>query len=307
MEKYQFSVVVPVFNSSRTLPLLYDQLTTTFEKMKMSFQAIFVNDGSYDDSWEILKHLHSKNSNIIIVNLTKNFGQQNALMCGFNFCIGEYIITIDDDLQNPPEEIIKLFQKMSEGYDGVFGSYKEKKDKFYKNLGSLFIRKVNHRVFHIEKIKFSSFRILKKHIIDEIKTSKTVFPYISGMILSITRKIANQEVDHHPRLYSRSNYSVGKLITLSFNLLINYSTIPLKFFSYFGLVVSILSFILGSFYLLRKAILGEGLVGWTSLFVFIAFINTMILCLLFIIGEYISRILKEISINKTFTIKEVLR
>jgi len=221
--------------------------------MNKTFEVIFVNDCSKDNSYKVLKNIHEKNQDVIVIDLMKNYGQQNALMCGFNYCKGKYIITLDDDLQNPPEEIPKLYQKIIDGYDVVLGTYQIKHHNPYKNIGSYIVRKLNNRIFSTEnKIKFSSFRILKKSIIDEIKFMRTPFPYISGMILSVTSSIANVEIDHFPRKHGESHYNFKKLINLSFNLLINYSSIPLRFIGALGLIVSLLSFSLGCSYILRK-------------------------------------------------------
>lgn len=303
-----FSVVIPVFNSEKSLTELFERLKRVFNSMNNTFEVIFVNDCSKDNSYEVLKNIYEKNQDVIVIDLMKNYGQQNALMCGFNYCNGKYIITIDDDLQNPPEEIPKLYQKIIEGYDAVLGTYHSKQHNPYKNIGSYVIRKLNNKIFSTEdKIKFSSFRIVKKSIIDEIKFMRTPFPYISGMILSVTSSIANVEIDHFPRKYGKSNYNFKKLINLSFNLLINYSSIPLRFIGTLGLIISVLSFSLGCIYILRKLFLGTPPAGWTTIVVLISFYNAILLIIFFILGEYISRILRELSNYRQFTIREVLK
>jgi len=303
-----FSVVVPVFNSEKSLTELFERLKSVFNSMNKTFEVIFVNDCSKDNSYKVLKNIHEKNQDVIVIDLMKNYGQQNALMCGFNYCKGKYIITLDDDLQNPPEEIPKLYQKIIDGYDVVLGTYQIKHHNPYKNIGSYIVRKLNNRIFSTEnKIKFSSFRILKKSIIDEIKFMRTPFPYISGMILSVTSSIANVEIDHFPRKHGESHYNFKKLINLSFNLLINYSSIPLRFIGALGLIVSLLSFSLGCSYILRKLILGTPPAGWTTIVVLISFYNSIILIIFFILGEYISRILRELSNYRQYTIRKVLK
>ena len=303
-----FSVVVPVFNSEKSLAELFERLKKVFNTMNKTFEVIFVNDFSKDNSYEVLKNIYEKNQDVIVVDLMKNYGQQNALMCGFNYCNGKYIITIDDDLQNPPEEIPKLYQKVISGYDVVLGTYLLKHHKPYKNIGSYLIRKLNNKIFNTEKeIKFSGFRILKKSITDELKLIRTPFPYISGMILSITSSIANVEINHSPRKYGKSSYNFRKLLSLSFNLLINYSSIPLRFVGTVGLIASLASFFLGGIYILQKLLLGTAPTGWTTIVVLVSFYNSIILIIFFIIGEYISRILKELSNYRQFTIREILK
>ena len=303
-----FSVVVPVYNSEQSLTELFERLKRVFNGMNKTFEVIFVNDHSKDNSYKVLKEIYGKNEDVTVIDLMKNYGQHNALMCGFNHCNGKFIITIDDDLQNTPEEIPKLYQKVINGYDAVFGTYYTKQHKNYKNIGSYMIRKLNNKIFSTEnKIKFSSFRILKKSIIDEIKLMRTPFPYISGMVLSITNSVANVEVDHSKRKYGKSSYNLRKLLNLSLNLLINYSSIPLRFIGTLGLIISGISFLLGCIYILRKLLLGTPPAGWTTIVVLLSFYNSIILIIFFILGEYISRILKEISNFRQFTIREVLK
>ena len=304
------SVVVPVYNSEKSLKELHKRLSETFNQMNKTFEIIFVNDDSKDESLKILKEIYKQNNNdnIVIIDLFRNFGQQNALMCGFNYCSGKYIITMDDDLQHSPEDIPVLYNKMLEGYDVVFGSYISKQDKFYKNFGSFLIRKLNHKIFNIKNnLKFSSFRIIKKEIIEQIRTNNTTFPYISGMLLQTTKNIANVTVKHEKRKYGKSNYTLKKLLKLSFNLLINHSTIPLRIFGYVGLLISFLSFFIGIIFMIKQIISGKAPAGWTSLIVLVSFYNALILIIFFIIGEYISRILKESSNEKQYSVKEVLK
>jgi len=276
--------------------------------MDKTFEVIFVNDCSKDTSLSVLTELFRNRDNVIVVDLYTNFGQQNALMCGFHYCRGQYIITMDDDLQNPPEEMPKLIDKLNEKYDAVFGTYTEKKDKFYKNLGSVLFRKLNHRIFNITNdLKFSSFRIIKREIINEIKNNETSYPYISGMLVQVTRNIANVVLKHEKRQYGRSNYTFRKLIQISLNLLVNHSTMPLRFFSYIGLTVSILSFSIGLGFMIKQLISGLAPPGWTSLIVLVSFYNALILIIFFILGIYISRLLKESAHQKQYSVRKVLK
>jgi glycosyltransferase involved in cell wall biosynthesis len=304
-----FSVVVPVFNSEAALEELYDRLDKVFLMLEKTYEIIFINDGSRDRSYSVLRELYKKHpEKIIVVDLAKNFGQHNATMCGFNICTGSYVITIDDDLQNPPEEIVKLYRKISEGYDAVFGIPLIKEHDKYKNLGSYFLRRMNHRIFGIKNdLKFSSFRIIKKEIVDELKEIKTPFPYIPGMLMNITRSIANENVNHELRKSGKSNYNMRRLVRLAFNLLINYSTIPLKFIGTIGLVISVLSFLIGAFYAVKKIFEGTAPEGWTTIVVLISFYNAVVLIMVFFIGLYISRMLREVSRERQYSIRTILK
>lgn len=306
-KKIDFSVVVPVFNGEKSLQELYTRLAGTFKKMKKTSEVIFVNDGSRDDSLDILRSIKAGNDNVIVIDLFRNFGQQNALMCGFQYCKGQYVITIDDDLQTPPEEIGKLYAKIKEGYDAVFATYKRKKDKLYKNIGSFMIRKITQRIFKLKNhLKFSSYKIIRREIVEELKQLKTPYPYISGMILNLTKNLANVEVEHCKRPYGKSNYSLGKLLKLSFNLMVHYSTFPLKAISFLGLMVSVLSFVVGMIVLVRKLMVGRPQTGWTSTFVLISFFASIFFMISFVFGEYMDRLLGEVTREKQYSIREII-
>jgi glycosyltransferase involved in cell wall biosynthesis len=303
-----FSVVIPVFNSHESLVELHRRLSDTFRAMDKSYELIFVNDGSQDGSLAVLRELEKKDQGIMVIDLSRNFGQQNALLCGFNYCSGEYVITIDDDLQNPPEEIPKLFQKILEGNDAVIASYRRKKDKIYKNLGSRLIRKLTQKIFNLRNdFRFSSFRIMRRKIVAELRLLNTPYPYISGMILNITRQVANVEVEHEKRRFGRSNYTFSKLFKLAFNLLINYSTYPLQIISFGGIVISVAAFFIGVFVLIRKLMAESVRSGWTSTVMLISFFASIFFLIAFIFGEYLKRILAAVENNKQYSVKAVYR
>jgi len=303
-----FSVVIPVYNSEESLVELHRELCDTFRLMDNSYELIFVNDCSLDGSLAVLQKLKRNDPRIMVVDLTRNFGQQNALLCGFNYCSGEYVITIDDDLQNPPEEIPKLFKKLCEGYDAVFASYRKKKDKTYKNIGSILVRRLTQKIFQLKNsLKFSSFRIIKREIVEELRHINTPYPYISGMILNITRQVANVEVEHKKRRFGRSNYTFSTLVKLALNLLINYSTYPLKIISFSGIVISIAAFSIGIFVFIRKLIMESVRTGWTSTVMLISFFASMFFLIAFIFGEYLKRILAEVEKNKQYAVKIVYK
>ncbi|MDN5205391.1 glycosyltransferase family 2 protein [Fulvivirgaceae bacterium BMA10] len=305
--KVKFSVIVPVYNSENTLKELFTRLKETFVSMNETFEVIFVNDHSRDSSYPILREIFKENkSEVTVIDLLRNYGQHNAIMCGFNYANGEFVITIDDDLQNPPQEIPELYEEILKGFDAVFGVPNDKQHKKYKNLGSHFIRRLNHKTFNIkDDLSFSSYRMIRKEIVDEIKDLKTPFPYISGMILTVTRSVSNVTVAHNRRQHGQSNYTLSKLIRLAFNLLINYSSIPLRYVGAFGLVISILSFLLAGAYIFKELIVGNAPPGWTTLVVLISFYNSVILVIFFILGEYISRMLRELSNEKQYSIRRI--
>ena len=190
-----YSVVVPVYNSEKSLEELCSRIHNVFNKLGYNYEIILVDDSSKDNSWGVLQSLRKENKNIKIIQLMRNFGQHNALMCGFHHIKGHFVITMDDDLQNPPEEIPKLIDRINEGYDAVIGALKVKQDTFLKKSASLFIRYLINKIFDKPKnIKLSSFRIITASLAEQIRAMKTPYPFIGGMILTITRNIANVSV-----------------------------------------------------------------------------------------------------------------
>ena len=163
-DRVRFSVVIPVYNSESSLDELLYRLLPVFKAVSVGFEIIFVDDGSKDRSWQKLKELRNKHKHVKIIQLMRNFGQHNALVCGFHFANGDYIITLDDDLQIPPEEIPKLISKIEEGYDIVYGKYLSKKHSKFRNIGSLLIQAVYKKVFDVHN-DLSAFRIIKKEVI----------------------------------------------------------------------------------------------------------------------------------------------
>jgi len=294
IKQNKYSVVVPVYNSERSLEELCGRIKKMFLELNGDYEIVLVDDSSLDNSWRVMKEIHGRNRNVKIIRLTKNFGQHNALMCGFHHVSGNYIITLDDDLQNPPEEIIKLIAEIDKkDYDAIFGTIARKQDTRVKRMGSALIYYMVNKIFNIPlSMKVSNVRIIKREIIDEIIGFKTAYPYISGMILSLTNNIGNIPVSHSQRRYGKSNYDIRGLVKLAFNLMINYSSIPLRFLTFIGFVVSVLSFCFGGGVIIKKILFGIPVPGWTTVIVFLSFINGLLLIILSIMGEYLMRIIK---------------
>ncbi len=305
MNSIDFSVVVPVYNSQDSLRELYERLDATFTAMERSFEVIFVNDGSTDDSLAVLTELHRDSGNIRVIDLYKNHGQQSALISGFQYCTGDVVVTMDDDLQHSPEDIPVMYERLLEGYDSIFGSFEAKQHRIDANVGSALIRSVNHRLFDPPPgLRMSAFRLIKSEVIDVIKHVRTTFPYVTGMILSTTNRIGNVTVQHDERRYGSSGYSFRSRARLSRNLLINYSALPLRLMGYLGLFASAVGTIMGGFFMVRQLMGGQAPAGWTTLVVLVSFFNAVMFVMLFVIGEYLSRILRELSDDRSYAVRQ---
>jgi glycosyltransferase involved in cell wall biosynthesis len=218
------TVVVPVYNSESSLEQFYKVLSKELKKLCNQYEIIMVDDGSHDNSYEKMKKLHSIDSRVKVIQLDGNFGQQNALMCGFHYSTGEYVVTLDDDLQHPPEEIYKLKKKIDEGYDVVYGIPIIKQHSFYRKMGSKMTNYLFNKICSKPKnIKVSSFRIIRKSIINEIIKDRTSFVYISAITFKNTNKVSNVVVKHNARQHGKSNYDFYKLIKLFTKLYLYYS------------------------------------------------------------------------------------
>ncbi len=221
----QISVVVPVYNSKKTIQALCKKLNTSLKNIGIKdFEIILVDDGSKDDSYKKMKELYNSSLNINIIKLAGNFGQQNALMCGLRHAKGDLVVTLDDDLQNPPEEIEKLVAKINEGYDVVFGVPYEKKHPVFRNLGTKLISRLFNKICNKPKaIEVSSFRLIRKSIVEKMIKDKRSFVYLAPIILNITQNVSTVFVRHEVRKEGKSNYSYFKLCMLVGKLFLYYS------------------------------------------------------------------------------------
>lgn len=305
MNEVEYSVIVPVFNSEASLEELFSRLSTVMDGIGRKYEFIFVDDCSLDDSWEVLKKIKQDHpETLTAIRLAKNFGQHSATFCGFNFAKGNYIITIDDDLQCPPEEIPKLIKAMEErDSELVYGIYKKKKHSLYRNLGSKSIKNVSGL---LGKPKDgSSFRLISKNIIQKILVHHQNFVFIDEILNWYTDYISFVLVEHHRRKYKSSGYSQRKIWSMFANIVFYYTTAPLKLMVYGGLISSVFFFILSIFFVLKKILLNVPL-GYTSLIVAILFSTSLILLSLGVIGEYLSRIYMVQNKKPLYSVKKVL-
>lgn len=305
----EYSIVIPVYNSENTLDELVIRILNVMSEISEEFEIVLVDDCSTDSSWDKIKDLRSKCKKVKIIHLLRNFGQHNALVCGLNHCYGKYVIMMDDDLQNPPEEIPKLIKKIKDGYWVVYGEYGQKMHDPSENFLSKIFHKFIHDILEIPyQINISNFVICRSEVVKNITKIKSAYPFITALIIRSAplNKITNVEVVHDKRKMGKSNYNISKYAKISFNLIINYSSAPLKLIGFFGIIVSMISIGFGVSILIRKILEPEyGLMGWTSTMVALTFLGGMILLSIAIIGEYLRRILAEVSYGQQYVIGEM--
>jgi len=300
------SILIPVFNAEKTIELLCNSLITLYSP-KYNLQIVLVNDGSRDGSDIICKKLYADNPSFITyIRLSKNCGEHNALMAGLHHVAGDYCVMMDDDLQNPPEEVVKLVEEILKGYDAVYTSYTSKKDSFFRRLGSRFNDKVANIILHKPAgLYLSSFKVINRFLVSEIIKHDNPDPYIDGIILRITENIGSIAVTHRERAVSRSGYTLGKLVALWGNMVVNFSLLPLRIFGIIGFVMTFS----GLAYAIHQAFDEINANGTLTQFETLISINIFFkgfsLLALSVLGEYVGRIYLFINKDPQFIIREI--
>ena len=238
------SVVIPVYHGAITITRL---VNTVQEQLRpYNFEIILINDGSKDDSEKVCLGLAEEFENITFLSLRKNFGEFNAVMCGLNYAKGDYTVIIDDDFQNPPSEIIKLLEMAQKGdFDVVYGQYDEKKHTNFRNLGSWMVNQITTSLFDKpDDLYLSSFKIIKKEVVNEICKYDGPYPYIDGLIFNVTDNVGKVTVIHNDRNHGESNYNFKRLASLFLNIIFGYSLLPVRLALFLGLFATFIALIL---------------------------------------------------------------
>jgi len=305
LKNIKYSVVVPVYNSNGSLEILINELKETFLTINKTFEIILVDDYSIDNSWGILTKIKEQADfeNITIISLSQNVGQQKATFCGLNYSKGEFIITIDDDLQIHPKEILKLIEKQkTENADAVFGIYDYKNKNIVRKLGSSSVYKIS-----LKNNKQSSFRLFKKELNKQLTFGKyKTNLFINETISWTTGNISYVEVEHNERPYNKTNYSTGKLFNTATKVILFSTDLPLKLIIYSGFTFSILSFISGIYFIYRKLAHNVPL-GFTSIIVTILFSTSILLLSLGVIGKYLQEFYIQQNKKPPYLIKKILK
>jgi polyisoprenyl-phosphate glycosyltransferase len=302
---FRYSVVVPVFNSEAVVGRTIDRIVATFEEARLAYEVILVNDGSQDGSWEVIAGRARANPHLVALNLLRNYGQHHANLAGFREATGDFVITMDDDLQNPPDQALVLIDAAMRGNDVVFGRFERKQAPGYRRLGSSLISTINRRVFgQPPGLAVSNFRILRRDVVDRICASRTAHPYVTGQALLYSQNPADVTVRHEPRPVGKSNYSLVRILKLVFGILFSYSLWPLRAAAVGGFVVAAASFLLGAFYLVRALFVDTPVQGWTTIAVLLSMFSGFIIALLSMLGEYVVRTLDAVSAHESYHISQ---
>lgn len=304
---FALSIVIPVYNGAATIGTLVDALAEL--KIEGGHEIILVNDGSRDNSAEVCRKLAERRDlPVSFVNLTRNFGEHNAVMAGFNHVRGDYVINMDDDLQNPPSEVTKLYRYTRDnGFDAVYTRYADKKHESWRNLGSRFANWVADQLLDKPKgLYLSSFRCLSAQVVENVIRYQGPYPYVDGLVMQATQNIGSVEVEHFARTEGRSNYTIGKLLALWMNLFVNFSVVPLRLSVFLGFAMSALG-VAGAAWVIIEAFGGETPQGWASLMVAVLLLSGIQLILLGVVGEYLGRLFITANRKPQFLVRELTR
>lgn len=304
----EISVVIPVYNEEDNLRELGERLMGTLTGMGRAFEVIFVDDGSTDRSWQLLTDLNREHrQHIRALQFHRNFGQHQAIFAGFQTARGQVMITLDADLQNPPEEIPRLVAKLEEGYDSVGGWRENRRDSLFRRLPSHLINYVMSKVTGVKLRDYGCMlRAYRREVIDSINQCQESSSFIPALANLYSRKVAEIPVGHAERERGQSKYSLFKLLRLNFDLMTGFSNLPIHLVGFLGVAIALLGLLFGVYLFIRRIFVGPEVQGvftlFAILFVFVG-LNTLGLAL---IGAYVGRIYREVRQRPRFVIRNTL-
>lgn len=303
--RYALSIVVPVYNGEKTVASLVDTLAAL--PIDGGLQIVLVNDSSPDNSLAVCRALCEKNHvALTVVNLQRNFGEHNAVMAGYAHAEGEYIINMDDDLQNPPEEVINLWRYTKDNdFDVVYTRYDKKEHAAWRNLGSWLTNKCADIVIDKPKgLYLSSFRCLHARVARAVIQYTGPFPYIDGLIFQVTQNVGSLVVQHYARAEGQSNYTIKKLVRLFLSMLLNFSVIPLRIGAVVGVLLALVGMLILGWVVIEALFLDTPR-GWASMMAVFVTVAGFQLMMLGIIGEYLGRLFLTNNQKPQFVVRDV--
>jgi undecaprenyl-phosphate 4-deoxy-4-formamido-L-arabinose transferase len=307
MAPLSLSVVIPIFNEVETLRKLHRRLTESLGAIGKTYEVIYVDDGSTDDSGAILKEIHEQEQQVKVIRFNRNYGQHAAVLAGFQKAKGEIVITLDGDLQNPPEEIGKLVAKVEEGYEVVGGWRDSRRDPLIRRLLSWMINRVTSLTVGVRMNDYGCMlRAYRRSIVERVCQCQELSSFIPALANSFAGSVAEISVEHSPRESGRSKYNPLRLLRLNFDLLTGFSLFPIQAVSLAGIFISFLGLALAMLLAVRRFFVGPEVEGVFTLFAILFFFVGLQILALGLIGEYVGRIYMEVRQRPRYVIKEVL-
>ena len=301
------SVVIPVYNEQESLPLLFDRLMPVMENLRRPYEVVFINDGSRDRSLALLLDCKDRfPGRVVVIDFNGNFGQHMAIMAGFAEARGEMILTMDADLQNPPEEIPRIVAAMEEGHDVVGTVRSGRQDPFFRKFASRIVNRVSNRITGLKLNDYGCMmRGYNRRIITFINQCKETTTFIPALAQKFAMNPVEIPIAHSEREQGESKYGLYRLIRLNFDLMTGFSLIPLQAVTMLGMIVSALSFFFSVFLLLRRLVVGPEVEGVFTLMALNFLFMGITLFSVGLVGEYIGRIYQEVRERPRFVIREV--
>jgi undecaprenyl-phosphate 4-deoxy-4-formamido-L-arabinose transferase len=304
----EISVVIPVYNEEQGLAALFARLYPALDRLGLAYEIIFVNDGSRDGSAAMLREQFQLRPDVTrVILFNGNFGQHMAIMAGFEQVRGRRIVTLDADLQNPPEEIGKLIAKMEEGHDYVGTIRRMRRDSAFRRVASKAMNLVRERITRIRMTdQGCMLRAYSREIIDAINSCREINTYIPALAFTFAQRPVEIEVEHEERVAGESKYSLYQLIRLNFDLMTAFSLVPLQMYSLAGMLISLLSILFVAFLALRRLLIGPEAEGVFTLFGIVFFLLGIALFGIGLLGEYVGRISQQVRERPRYLIQAVL-
>lgn len=302
------SVVIPVYNGEKTLKELNKQLFEALNKLSLSFEIIYVYDCGPDNSWFVITDLVEQNKNVLGVKLSRNFGQHNAILSGIEIATGEFIVTMDEDLQHSPDDIQVLLEKQKQtDADVVYGKYGTLKHSVHRNLTSVLMKKMLKITLPDLHQEYSAYRLIRKSIAKEILEMKNSYTFLDGYLSWITKDVDFVMVNHFERFGGESSYSTKMLIEHSINIFVTFSNFPIRFLTKSSILIFFLTFFYSLYVIYRKIIFDDLVAGFPSLIILLGFGIGFITLSIGIVGEYLYRVNLKTTNRPNYNIKEVLK
>lgn len=301
------SVVIPVFNEAPSLGDLHDRLERTLKETGQSYEIIFVDDGSRDGSWEILRAVHAQDRAVRVVRFNRNYGQHAAVLAGMERARGDVVVTLDADLQNPPEEIPRLLARLQGDVDVVGGWRASRRDSWLRRAASWSVNRLTSVIVGVRMRDYGCMlRAYRRAVVQQIVACREASQFIPALANTFATSVAEVAVDHDPRRHGRSRYGLFRLLRLNFDLLTGFSLLPIQAVSLTGVLVAALGLGFAVFLGLRRLLLGPEVEGVFTLFAILFFFVGLQILALGLIGEYVGRIYQEVRRRPRYVTSEVL-
>lgn len=301
------SIVTPIYNCADCLQVLYQRLTEALAQVTDDFEIIMINDASPDNAWDVIKNLAAQDARVKGINFSRNFGQHYAITAGLDYARGDWVVVMDCDLQDQPEEIAKLYAEAVRGFDAVVGRRYERKDSFMKKIGSkAFYRVFDYLTDQKSDATIANFGIYSRKVIENYRQMREQNRNFSLSIRWLGFSVSEIDIEHAPRKTGKSSYNFRKMLNLAIDSIVSQSNKPLRIAIKLGFMLSAASFVYAAFLVARYFIWGIPVAGWTSVMVSIYFIAGLMLANIGMLGLYIGKIFDEVKGRPLYVVKDTV-